>query len=84
MKRSWIETPVLGQEEVASFGGAVLLRDSIGRLEIIGGTDEEKRQAFDWANKFLFDRAGLRWYSRAHARRMKLPWLPAVVKNSLN
>ena len=84
MKRSWIETKALEQEEVTSFGGAVLLRDANGRLEIVGGTEEERREAIEWATKFLLDRSELRWYSKAHTRRIKLPRLPEGKRPSLN
>ena len=58
--------------EVASFGGALLLRDSKGRHEIVGGTDAEKRRAKKWAENNC---GGVRWYSRTFTKRIRLPLL---------
>jgi hypothetical protein len=35
-------------EEIASFGDAVITRDLRGRIEIRGGTDVERKEAHDW------------------------------------
>lgn len=38
---------------VASFGGAQILKHLHGKLEIRGGTEDEKAQAHDWMRRFL-------------------------------
>lgn len=40
-------------ELVASFGDAQIVKHHDGRLEIRGGSDQEKFQAHDWMKKFL-------------------------------
>ena len=38
---------------IASFGGAQILKHLNGKLEIRGGTEDEKAQAHDWMRRFL-------------------------------
>ena len=40
-------------EIVASFGDAQIVKHYDGRLEICGGSDQEKSLAHDWMKKFL-------------------------------
>jgi hypothetical protein len=45
--------PVHKIETIAIFGEANLVRHLDGRLEIVGGNEDERRQARDWACQFL-------------------------------
>jgi hypothetical protein len=38
---------------VALFGEARLVRDLGGRIEIVGGTEVDRREAREWASRFL-------------------------------
>jgi len=40
-------------EIVARFGDAQIVKHLDGRLEICGGSDQDKFQAHDWMRKFL-------------------------------
>jgi hypothetical protein len=41
-------------ETIATFGDARMVRDLGGRLEIVGGTEEDRREAREWASRFLY------------------------------
>jgi len=45
--------PAQELETIATFGEARLVRHLDGRLEIVGGSEVERRQARDWAYQFL-------------------------------
>ena len=54
MKNDWMGIPERAREEqVASFGGAQILKHLDGKLEIRGGTEQEKAQAHAWMRRFL-------------------------------
>lgn len=54
MNRSPLEIDhVRETEEIASFGGALLLKHLDGRFEIVGGTEEERKRAKEWCSMFL-------------------------------
>jgi hypothetical protein len=40
-------------EEIASFGGALLMKHRSHKFKIVGGTREERRRAAEWAARFL-------------------------------
>jgi hypothetical protein len=40
-------------ETIATFGEARLVRDLGGRIEIVGGTEVDRREAREWASRFL-------------------------------
>ena len=39
-------------ELIATFGGACIMKDLTGQLEIFGGTEKERTQAHDWMKQF--------------------------------
>ena len=39
-------------EEIASFGGALLMKDRSLKFKIVGGTREERERAEEWAARF--------------------------------
>ena len=43
----------INDELIAGFGQAKLVRDANGRLELRGGTDQERAQARWWVETFL-------------------------------
>jgi hypothetical protein len=45
-------------EEIAGFGDARIVKDLKGRIEIRGGTDDERAQAACWMRRFLTSRTG--------------------------
>ena len=54
MKRDWIGATMRPQVElIAGFGGAEIVKHLDGRLEIRGGTEQEKTKAHDWMQQFL-------------------------------
>jgi hypothetical protein len=61
MNSSLLERPAVCGEEVASFGGALLLKHPEGRLEIVGGTEGERMRAQEWAARHLYNGAEVRW-----------------------
>jgi len=40
-------------ELIATFGGARIIKDLTRKLEIIGGTEQERTQAHDWMKRFM-------------------------------
>jgi hypothetical protein len=56
MINSLLESQVQEYEEIASFGGALLMRDWSGKLKVVGGTREERERAEEWAARFLHNR----------------------------
>ena len=40
-------------ELISSFGGAEIVKDLDGKLEIRGGNEQERTQAHDWMKQFL-------------------------------
>ncbi len=52
MRNNWIEIREQ-QQLIASFGGAEIVKYLDGRLEIRGGTEEEKARAREWMHRFL-------------------------------
>ncbi len=48
----WIEIRER-QELIASFGGAEILKNLDGSLEIRGGTEDERARAYAWMQQFL-------------------------------
>ncbi|MDB6020461.1 MAG: hypothetical protein JWQ04_318 [Pedosphaera sp.] len=81
MKNLTIDADAEEREELAIFGTASLFRDTKGRLEIAGGTQEDQKRAIQWAEMVFGN--NLRWYSRAHTRRIKLPRLKPTEKPRL-
>jgi hypothetical protein len=54
MKHNWLsESSRPGDEVIATFGGAEIVKRPEGRLDIRGGTEQEKAQAHDWMKQFL-------------------------------
>jgi hypothetical protein len=45
--------PAREGETIATFGDARLVRDLDGRMDIVGGTEEDRREAREWASRFL-------------------------------
>ena len=48
-----IPNPRPPEELVAAFGGARIMKDLTGKLEIIGRTEQERTQAHNWMKQFL-------------------------------
>jgi hypothetical protein len=44
--------PAREGETMATFGDARLEHDLDGRLKLVGGTDEDRREAREWASRF--------------------------------
>ena len=40
-------------EEIAGYGGAIVVRDLRGRLHIQGGSDADRKRAHDWVRRYL-------------------------------
>ena len=57
MKHSLLEiTQVHKYEEIASFGGALLMKDRSRKFKIVGGTKDERMRAEEWESRFLNNR----------------------------
>jgi len=41
------------EELIASFGGARIMKDLTGKLDIRGGTEQERTKAHDWMKQFM-------------------------------
>ncbi len=50
--KDWIELRER-QELIASFGGAEIVKNLDGTLEIRGGTQDEQERAYAWMHQFL-------------------------------
>jgi len=45
--------PVQEEETIASFGDARIVKTLDGRLELVGGSPEDRQEARAWAGRFL-------------------------------
>ncbi len=52
-QRYYNDIPRPREQLIAGFGDAQILKDLDGKLEIRGGTEQEKAEARDWMNQFL-------------------------------
>ena len=52
--RAHWQTEINELEEIAGFGGAIIVRDLQGRIQIQGGTEEERKAAHDWMLRFMW------------------------------
>lgn len=48
------------QETIAGFGGASLIKNLDGRLEVVGSDKEERQRAREWADLFLKNPASMK------------------------
>ena len=53
MTHDWLSQSRPRDEIMATFGGAEIVKRPDGRLEIRGGSEQEKAQAHDWMKLFL-------------------------------
>ena len=54
MKKDWYAFPTPPADEfLAGFGSAQLFRLPDGKLEIRGGTEQDKAEARDWVRQFM-------------------------------
>ena len=53
-RRLYWEENIKEFDQIASFGGAIIVRDLRNRYEIRGGTEQERRRAHDWMLQFMW------------------------------
>ena len=70
MRREWhFDDGLTEVEVIARFGSVELVKDLSGKLELRGGSDEDRRQAKEWMDKFMPNAAGLKIRLQRIARR---------------
>ena len=72
-------------EEIASFGGALLMKNRSHKFKIVGGTREERERAEEWAARFLHNRREV-WgenYARTNVRRFRTAVVDGVFVQGL-
>ncbi|MFM1943282.1 MAG: hypothetical protein RI897_2264 [Verrucomicrobiota bacterium] len=53
MRRNRYNGPAVSPRVIAAFGEAQIVRTPRGRIEIIGGSPQERAEARSWAQQFL-------------------------------
>ena len=69
---------------VRQFGAAKLIRQPNGQQKLVGGTDADRANAFEWSSLFAHEIVFTHFHREDHARNRPLkPWFSARLQPAL-
>jgi hypothetical protein len=72
------------RQVVRQFGNAQLIRQANGQHELVGGTDADRADAFEWSSLFAHEIVFTHFHREEHGRRRPCkPWFAPRLQTAL-